>query len=660
MKHIKYFLLITLSIININYIYSEDIIDQIENLPDNIFDVESDVKNNINPIDDFRQRQSSIINSIYENDSMAFLINISEAQAQINELNKELSKIETEFWSIEKRKLQVNARYNEIRQSILNIISNMRDTEAKIQNRLIRINMQSRRIMQLEESILNLNSDLNLTRSDIATYTNILYRINNDFYWKWLDIDDIKLLVRSENIADSLSSEDLIKSMVFKMNELIYVMENNKSKYIEYSDELMSLRQQNREELSNYRNELTIYQEQKKYLSRLVEYLKEDRDEVNSQYDNLLNNRSQVESKISSLSSISENEFKDILNGSSFKKLIESDDRPDNWNFLSWPVNWFNRISAFYDDSRYKRQFWADHFAIDIVVRQWTEIYAPADWVVYHVVDQDGPWLNWLIIVHKHGYITVYLHMSKIFPNEWDFVKRWEIIGLSWWIPWTRWAWLLSSWQHLHFEVIKNNELVDPLLYMDLSVIPSKDMLPNKYHLKYISDSVSRNIDMSDLPVLSWTTVYERRVEYLRRNWFWQFADIKTWEDAARNLNVDIDLGICIWAAESWLWRNLTTPYNVWNVWNNDRWDRIWYESAFQWARVIYLTLTNRFLWHYTMISDLSRYWNPDWTIYASSDYNWQRNVVRCLSSIKWYWVPDDYFYRVYTWNKDIVFNRVN
>ena len=101
--------------------------------------------------------------------------------------------------------------------------------------------------------------------------------------------------------------------------------------------------------------------------------------------------------------------------------------------------------------------------------------------------------------------------------------------------------------------------------------------------------------------------------------------------------------------------RYLTTDNNIWNVWNDDRWNRVSFNSALAWARSIANTLNNFYLWNYHTIRQLSRYGNVDGKIYASSPINWQRNVTKCLSQIKWYYVPEDYPFRtdlnpVQTW----------
>jgi hypothetical protein len=58
--------------------------------------------------------------------------------------------------------------------------------------------------------------------------------------------------------------------------------------------------------------------------------------------------------------------------------------------------------------------------------------------------------------------------------------------------------------------------------------------------------------------------------------------------------------------------------------------------------------LNNSALGNYHTINQLSRYGNKDGKIYASSPINRQTNVLKCLSQIKGYYIPEDFPFR--TW----------
>ena len=189
--------------------------------------------------------------------------------------------------------------------------------------------------------------------------------------------------------------------------------------------------------------------------------------------------------------------------------------------------------------------------------------------------------------------------------------------------------------------------MISPFLVMDLSVIMDTKTLPLEYEIKLVTDKQSRSIDMSNVQIMPWNTVWERRLAYLSQNWFGEFAKVSTREDASNWRYVDIDLWICIAVAETSLWRNFASSRNVWNVWNNDRGDRIDYWSAAEWASMIYYALENKYLWWYSTLDRLSWYGNQDWAIYASSTINRQTNVTKCLTSVKWYSIPDNRPFRI-------------
>jgi hypothetical protein len=114
----------------------------------------------------------------------------------------------------------------------------------------------------------------------------------------------------------------------------------------------------------------------------------------------------------------------------------------------------------------------------------------------------------------------------------------------------------------------------------------------------------------------------------------------------ARIYQVYPEVLICIAYADTSLGNFLKTPNNVGNVGNNDRWQTKSMRTAEQWVASIWQTLTNQRLWDYISIDQLSRYWNADWKIYASSTVNRHNNVTNCLWLIRNKWVPDNFAFR--------------
>lgn len=97
----------------------------------------------------------------------------------------------------------------------------------------------------------------------------------------------------------------------------------------------------------------------------------------------------------------------------------------------------------------------------------------------------------------------------------------------------------------------------------------------------------------------------------------------------------------CITVAETswgnrWAWGK-----NIWSVWSNDRWDRPTYALMEAGLEAIGKTLNNRYLGSIQTLGCLSNagscpQWDNNWHRYATSDWNRQRNMVACLSTIYW------------------------
>ena len=143
--------------------------------------------------------------------------------------------------------------------------------------------------------------------------------------------------------------------------------------------------------------------------------------------------------------------------------------------------------------------------------------------------------------------------------------------------------------------------------------------------------------DAQEMPVLVATEEHER------------FKELATdyWLDAGTIWNVENHYWIkewvilCITVAETswgnrWAWGK-----NIWSVGSNDRWDRPTYALMESWLEDIGKTLNNKYLGKIQTLGCLSnggscQSWDDNWKRYATSDWNRQKNMVACLSTIYW------------------------
>lgn len=104
------------------------------------------------------------------------------------------------------------------------------------------------------------------------------------------------------------------------------------------------------------------------------------------------------------------------------------------------------------------------HTGIDFTADRGTEIYATGDGVIASADNKARGYGKHVVIDHGYGYKTLYAHMSRFKVRPGQKVKRGEVIG---YVGSTG----TSTAPHLHYEVIKNGEKINPVnfFYNDLT-----------------------------------------------------------------------------------------------------------------------------------------------------------------------------------------------
>jgi murein DD-endopeptidase MepM/ murein hydrolase activator NlpD len=114
----------------------------------------------------------------------------------------------------------------------------------------------------------------------------------------------------------------------------------------------------------------------------------------------------------------------------------------------------------------------AMHTGMDFPSKTGRPVYATGDGVVENVESNFWGYGNIVLVNHGFGYQTMYAHLSEFKSKIGQKVKRGEVVGL---IGSTG----KSTAPHLHYEVIKNGEKVNPVNYYfnDLDPAAYEEML---------------------------------------------------------------------------------------------------------------------------------------------------------------------------------------
>src|SRR4051812_9804423 len=123
------------------------------------------------------------------------------------------------------------------------------------------------------------------------------------------------------------------------------------------------------------------------------------------------------------------------------------------------------------------------HPGMDFSAEQGTPIYSTGDGVVEKAVALAQGYGHHVVINHGFGYQTLYGHMSRIVAKEGQKVLRGQLIG---YVGSTG----LSTAPHIHYEVMRNNEKVNPINYY------YNDLSPEQYaFLVELSKKDSQSFD---------------------------------------------------------------------------------------------------------------------------------------------------------------------
>jgi murein DD-endopeptidase MepM/ murein hydrolase activator NlpD len=112
---------------------------------------------------------------------------------------------------------------------------------------------------------------------------------------------------------------------------------------------------------------------------------------------------------------------------------------------------WGYRIHPIYKIKKF-------HYGIDFTAPVGTDIYSTGDGVVEQIESSQRGYGNSIIIDHGYGMKTLYAHLVRFNVRKGQKVKRGDIIGYVGNSG-------LSTAPHLHYEVLRNNEKVNPINY---------------------------------------------------------------------------------------------------------------------------------------------------------------------------------------------------
>jgi murein DD-endopeptidase MepM/ murein hydrolase activator NlpD len=283
----------------------------------------------------------------------------------------------------------------------------------------------------------------------LQSVVELLYAVRRSYVEFDGSINLYRLLLQEGRASDVLLKERYLR--VVQQQAAGFLKESIEK--FAYDEQVKNLLLLDKEELDSLEERLSlaveVVEEQKAYRAELLEFAVAEKD-----FFAVLLEEARVEQvKI-------EREFQALVRG------LDDLDFGNTFVSFIWPVDSVHGISAGYDDAEYYTRFGLPHFAIDIPTEQLTPVRAAEDGLVVEVRDGGARGYSHLLLGHENGFATGYGHLFEMLVVEGETVLKGDIVAFSGGIPGTRGAGKLTTGAHLHFEVLKNGEYVDPEEYL--------------------------------------------------------------------------------------------------------------------------------------------------------------------------------------------------
>lgn len=351
-----------------------------------------------------------------------------ELEEKKRELNEVSRQIKTNQQMLKAKKKEANSVLGQIK----DIESDIMDTETRINQLSDRINILETNIDIKEKEIAEAEEKLNEKVKVLSERLVFIYETG--------DVSYLEVLFSATDIKDFLTRYDMLSMIVEQDRQLIEEIEAERDK----------LKMQ-KSDLEVKKRELLSIKEEQAAQKEALEAKKKEKSEL---FDQLQMEAKEYEKALNELEELSR-QLESVIR----QLQAKNSGQALGTGVYTWPAPGYYTITSpfgmrFHPILQVRKL----HTGVDIGAPMGADIVAADSGVVIYA-GYNGGYGNMVIVDHGNGMSTLYAHMSRIVAGNGQKVGKGEVIGK---VGSTG----FSTGPHLHFEVRKDGNPVDPMGYI--------------------------------------------------------------------------------------------------------------------------------------------------------------------------------------------------
>lgn len=206
---------------------------------------------------------------------------VQSAMTNMQNLKKNLDEVIQELYALDSKERgtgnTISDKYRATRKEIVNVIQTINQTTDTINEHLQKITTYKKLMLLTYKDIQASRSGMVDTKEYIEDFSNFIYKLDNKLYDKETNsIDEIKLLINSDNIPVTLANDYMVQSMMVQLNDLMSNFQENEETQLETMKKLNDLKTKTKETIEQYQTEIEKLQQKKNYLLQFMKLYQHD------------------------------------------------------------------------------------------------------------------------------------------------------------------------------------------------------------------------------------------------------------------------------------------------------------------------------------------------------------------------------------------------